>query len=117
MIVHSVLSGLRQDSSGSAWQCLVRRGMLFSECESIEYVSLPRGKRYAVGEFSGTEEAVLVLGGSLVAGGRRLQAGDVLVTRSPEILNATEPSEVILIVVLGHSASLALPPRIPELTK
>lgn len=126
MIVSSTHDGLTEtfdDSSGGAlWRCLGRRGMLFSECESFDYVRLAPGSVldergrgdieeawFALrgsGEFIETGKAPLhVRAGQLVlcshgTGGRWRSAGE-------------SPLELLVLALMPAPVSRRLPARTP----
>lgn len=126
MIVSSVHDGLTRtvdDEVGEAvWRCLGRRGMLFSECESFDYVRLAPGSVLdergrddieevwfvvrGTGEFVDDEKGVLpVREGELVfcthaSGGRWRGAAD-------------SPLELLLLALMPASVSRRLPLRTP----
>ncbi|MEU3529658.1 hypothetical protein AB0E62_38430 [Streptomyces sp. NPDC038707] len=105
------------------WQSLIRRGMLHSECEGVEYWALPPAGRLPVRADHGVEEAVLVLDGelslhtpeskSLVATAGRL----LLIPHGldGELVAGDRPATVLTIRGLPAEVSAQLPPRIPEL--
>lgn len=108
----------------AAWTCLVRRGMLHSECEAVEHWLLPRGAVLAATPRHGVEEALLVLEGELrlttETGDRTVRAGELaLVPHGRTARLAADRTEVRLITVRVLAASVAdrLPPRVPELVR
>ncbi|MEU9575703.1 cupin domain-containing protein [Streptomyces chilikensis] len=108
----------------AAWTCLVRRGMLHSECEAVEHWVLPRGAALTTTPGHGVEEALLVLEGELrlttASGERTVRAGQlVLVPHGRTARLAADRAEVRMITVRGLAASVAdrLPPRVPELVR
>lgn len=104
------------------WRCLGRRGMLYSECESFDYLRLAPGAALDERGREGIEEAWLVLGGEgefLDAMGSALpvRAGD-LVLRPCEAggglrNNTDSPLELLLLAMLPASVSQRLPVRTP----
>jgi hypothetical protein len=113
-----------------AWRCLVRRGMLHSETESVDHVRLPAGAVFSPPGTDGVESAWLVLHGSGTAGGAAVGPGDVvLVPAGGAELRAgagDEPRaggvaleagadglEFLWVAVLPAVVSGALPPRSP----
>lgn len=126
MIVSSTHDGLTRTVDGSAgeavWRCLGRRGMLFSECESFDYVRLSPGSVldergrgdieeawFVVrgnGEFAEDGKApVPVREGQLVcfahsAGGQWRSAED-------------SPLELLLLALMPAAVSRRLPTRTP----
>ncbi|MEU6440173.1 hypothetical protein [Streptomyces sp. NPDC047046] len=105
----------------TAWQCLVRRGMLHSETEGIEHWQLPAGGTLEVRARHGVDEAVLVLSGSvrLVTSDREetLLCGHIaLLPHGTEgSLHTQEPATVLTIRCLASAVATALPARVPEL--
>jgi mannose-6-phosphate isomerase-like protein (cupin superfamily) len=108
----------------AGWRCLARRGMLYSECESIDHVRLgphavlgPRGRE-------GVESAWFVLDGEGTtshAGGEAIpvRPGDlVLAPASAEIgLEAGGAGlELLWLAVYPEAVSRALPPRRPAVS-
>ncbi|WP_255948093.1 hypothetical protein [Streptomyces odontomachi] len=126
MIVSSVQDGLTRtvdERAGEAvWRCLGRRGMLYSECESFDYVRLAPGSVldergrddieevwfvvHGTGEFVDDEKGPLpVREGELVfcshaAGGQWRSAAD-------------SPLELLLLAMMPASVSRGLPLRTP----
>lgn len=107
----------------AGWQCLIRRGMLHSECESVECWHLPVGGTLPVDPTHGVEEAVLVLVGGVTffpdqGPPVRADAGQVLLLPggSTGEVRADGGSRLLTIRTLAESVSRALPPRIPELS-
>lgn len=126
MIVSSIRGGLTRtidDHTGEAvWRCLGRRGMLYSECESFDYVRLAPGAVLDERGREEIEEAWFVLYGKgefLDDGGDSLpvQAGDLVLCpyaagghwRS----NADSPLELLLLAMMPASVSQRLPIRTP----
>ncbi|MET8975803.1 cupin domain-containing protein [Streptomyces sp. NPDC004539] len=106
----------------AAWSCLVRRGMLHSECEAVEHWTLPAGAVLAATPEHGVEEALLVLEGEPVlvtdSGEHVLRAGRlVLVPHGcrARLLTDRGPARLITVRALAASVSDRLPPRVPEL--
>ncbi|MGW7425177.1 cupin domain-containing protein [Streptomyces sp. NPDC054813] len=106
----------------AAWTCLVRRGMLHSECEAVEHWSLPRGAVLTADPRHGVEEALLVLEGEprlvTASGERALRAGQLaLIPHGCRARLVADRDAVRLISVRTLAASVTdrLPPRIPEL--
>ncbi|MFJ9721195.1 cupin domain-containing protein [Streptomyces sp. NPDC101209] len=104
------------------WQCLVRRGMLHSECEAVEHWTLPAGARLRLDPGHGVEEALLVLDGdlhiSLADGGTTVGAGQLaLVPHGIEgdLRAGDRPVRLITVRTLAAAVTDRLPPRIPEL--
>ncbi|MFJ9025849.1 hypothetical protein ACIRPU_38645 [Streptomyces sp. NPDC102259] len=109
-------------ASGSDWTCLVRRGMLHSECESVEHWRLAPAAVLAATPRHGVEEAVLVLEGELTlstaSGEHSVRAGQLaLLPHSCAAHLTAGPDAVRLITVRTLAAAVTdrLPPRVPEL--
>ncbi|CAL9373860.1 hypothetical protein [Streptomyces sp. enrichment culture] len=108
----------------AAWTCLVRRGMLHSECEAAEHWLLPRGSVLTTNPEHGVEEALLVLEGVLrlttPSHEHTLRAGQLaLVPRECRARITADSHTARLVSVRGLTASVTdrLPPRVPELTR
>ncbi|WP_156755608.1 cupin domain-containing protein [Actinokineospora pegani] len=127
MIVSNAGDGLTRTVDGSAgdavWRCLGRRGMLFSECESFDFVRLAPGAVLDERGRDDIEEAWFVLRGgatfvrdghdpllvgegelvlgSHAAGGRWHNAGD-------------SPVEMLFLALMPASVSSRLPTRTPS---
>jgi mannose-6-phosphate isomerase-like protein (cupin superfamily) len=126
MIVSDIKGGLTRtidDRTGEAvWRCLGRRGMLYSECESFDYVRLAPGAVLDERGREGIEEAWFVLCGEgeiLDDGGDLLpvRAGD-LVLRPCEAggnwrSSGDCPLELLLLAMMPTSVSQRLPIRTP----
>lgn len=127
MIVSSTLGGLTQTFDGSSgnasWRCLGRRGMLFSECESFDYVQLAPGSVLDERGRGDIEEAWFVLRGDgefLEDGKDPLpvhEGGLVLLShgtggrwRAPQ----GSPLELLVLALMPASVSRRLPPRTPS---
>lgn len=101
------------------WTCLVRRGMLFAECESVDWWQLTAEDSLLVKAAHGVEEAVIVLDGTATAqvGGETLSLGTGQVLLLPHRTGAVLSGEATVLTVRAMPAAVssALPPRIPEL--
>jgi mannose-6-phosphate isomerase-like protein (cupin superfamily) len=109
------------------WGCLARRGMLYSECEAIDYLELAPQAVVTAGGRSGTEEAWYVLDGrvqfdsetneSRLAGRGDLvllPAGTPSAVRNP----STETSAALLLIaVLPPAVTDRLPRRRPAIDR
>jgi quercetin dioxygenase-like cupin family protein len=125
VIVNRAVADVAVTAGGTraAWQCLIRRGMLHSECESVEYWRLPPGGVLPVHAEHGVEEAILVLDGEAVlrAGdGAQLCAGRGAVLLVPHGITGTvhatsSGARLVTVRGLAESVCRALPPRVPEL--
>jgi mannose-6-phosphate isomerase-like protein (cupin superfamily) len=126
MIVSSTHDGLTRTIDGTAgeavWRCLGRRGMLFSECESFDYVRLAPGSVIDERGRDDIEEVWFVLRGSgeFVDGeNTTLPVGEGEVVflahatggqwRSAEDF----PLELLLLALMPASVSRRLPVRTP----
>ncbi|WP_433686829.1 hypothetical protein ACQP0I_23605 [Micromonospora carbonacea] len=107
----------------AGWQCLIRRGMLHSECESVEYWRLHADALLPVHGEDGVEEAILVLDGEVVLrvdDGAVLRAGRGTVLLVPHgtvgtVRATSSGARLVTVRVLAASVCRALPPRVPEL--
>ncbi|GAA0219462.1 hypothetical protein GCM10010492_16820 [Saccharothrix mutabilis subsp. mutabilis] len=112
------------------WRCLVRRGMLHSETESVDVVRLPAGGVFAPPGTEGIESAWLLLDGSATltphptppaanpvtaAGPAAVAAGDVVLVPAggARLTAGPEGVEFLWVAVLPAAVSRALPPRSP----
>lgn len=126
MIVSDIQGGLTRtidDCTGEAvWRCLGRRGMLYSECESFDYVRLAPGAVLDERGREGIEEAWLVLCGEgefLDGGGGSLpvRAGDLVLrpcVAGGEWRSSADSSlELLLLAMMPAAVSQRLPIRTP----
>ncbi|GGN44905.1 mannose-6-phosphate isomerase-like protein (cupin superfamily) [Actinoplanes campanulatus] len=105
------------------WRCLARRGMLHSECESIDHLRLAPGTEFALTGRSGLESVWLVVDGAgeFFDGGprpRRIAAGDAVLTpeeRRIRLRGGDDGLELLWIAVLPEPVSARLPGRKPRL--
>lgn len=106
----------------AAWRCLGRRGMLYSECESFDYVRLAPGAVLDERGRADTEEAWFVLGGAggfLNADGvsTQVRAGDLVLCPYPaggRWRSAPDSTlELLLLSMMPASVSRRLPIRTP----
>jgi quercetin dioxygenase-like cupin family protein len=112
-------------STGSApvrWQSLARRGMLFSECESVEHWDLPLGAVIPVEAAHGVEEAVVVLTGTVTAtvdgATVHASAGTCLFIPAGSdgtLCAGTERTQLLSVRCLPAEIAARLPVRTPEL--
>jgi len=127
MIVSNSGDGLTRTLDGSVgeavWRCLGRRGMLFSECESFDFVRLAPGAVLDERGRGDIEEAWFVLRGEaeFVEDGE-----DPLPAREGELVfcaHATagrwrntgdSPLEMLFLALMPASVSLRLPTRTPS---
>ncbi|MCX3061099.1 cupin domain-containing protein [Streptomyces beihaiensis] len=117
-----VAAATTPEAATAEWQCLVRRGMLHSECEAIEHWKLPAGATLEVASGHGVEEALLVLDGELVvpsaSGDRHVRAGQLALVphgTDGQVRAGDGPVRLITVRTLAGSVSDRLPPRVPEL--
>ncbi|MBK0870016.1 cupin domain-containing protein [Saccharopolyspora sp. HNM0986] len=104
-------------------RCLARRGMLYSECEAVDYLLLAPGAAQDARGQSGVELAVLVLGGSGELSDTRrdrpapLRPGALVLAPagSGTVLRNTGEAELelLLIAVFPESVTGRLPIRKP----
>ncbi|GAA3849621.1 hypothetical protein GCM10022243_14450 [Saccharothrix violaceirubra] len=97
-----------------AWRCLARRGMVHSECEAVDLVSLPPGSTFAPPGRDGVESAWFVVRGSGSADGLPVRTGDVVLAATPTRLAAGSAGlDVLWVAVLPAAVSALLPRRSP----
>ncbi|MGW5052709.1 cupin domain-containing protein [Actinokineospora sp. NPDC004072] len=123
MIVSRTHDGLTRSFDGdAAWRCLGRRGMLFSECESFDYVRLAPGAVLDERGRDDIEEVWFVLGGAgeYTAEGAAplpVAAGAVLLCAHAvrgRWRNAGDaPLELLLLALMPAAVSAGLPVRTP----
>ncbi|MFY0566983.1 cupin domain-containing protein [Archangium lansingense] len=125
MIISTIdsTSSTRQGGEEIRWRSLARRGMLHSECDSVDYVRLSPGTEFALRGREGTESAWFVLAGSgqlrepgSERGERSLDAGElVLLPTGAEarITSGDDGLELLWLVVMPRSISQSLPMRRP----
>jgi hypothetical protein len=99
-------------------RCLARRGMLHSECQAIDHLSLTAGDRLDLFEAAGHETAWVVCrgGGRLDGGPGELAPGDVvLVPAGDRPVLTVHPGgmELLRIAVVSGEVARRLPPRRP----
>ncbi|KPI22594.1 cupin domain-containing protein [Streptomyces sp. NPDC054950] len=109
-------------ASGADWTSLVRRGMLHSECESVEHWLLAPAAVLAATPRHGVEEAVLVLEGELSlrakSGEHRVRAGQLVLLPhgcTAHLTAGRDPVRLITVRTLATAVTDRLPPRVPEL--
>lgn len=126
MIVSDIKGGLTRtidDRTGEAvWRCLGRRGMLYSECESFDYVRLAPGAVLDERGREGIEEAWFVLCGKGEflddrGGFLPVRAGDLVLRPCEASGNWRSsgdcPLELLLLAIMPTSVSQQLPIRTP----
>ncbi|MFD4573908.1 hypothetical protein ACFWNK_23090 [Streptomyces sp. NPDC058417] len=106
----------------AAWTCLVRRGMLHSECESVEHWRLAPAAPLEATPRHGVEEAVLVLDGTLdlatASGERTLGAGALALLPhggTARLTAGPRGARIVTVRALAAPVTDRLPPRVPEL--
>ncbi|MFF0146667.1 Cupin domain-containing protein [Amycolatopsis sulphurea] len=126
MIVSRTHDGLTETFDGglgsASWRCLGRRGMLFSECESFDYVRLAPGTALDGRGRGDLEEAWFVVSGR----GEYSEAGEApLRVREGQLVivphgcggkwRAAEdsPLELLLMALMPAAVSRRLPTRTP----
>jgi redox-sensitive bicupin YhaK (pirin superfamily) len=116
--------GLRvaADGADQSWTCLARRGMLHSECEAVDLLSLRPGAGTEHRASDDVDEAVYVLDGTgtLTVDGesRPVSAGRLALLRHDAgavITAGPDGLRLLSVRVLPRAVSEALPPRVPEL--
>jgi hypothetical protein len=125
MIVHHASGPVRPIAAGPSpyrRQCLVRRGMIYSECESVDHLMLGPSEFTVHEQRDGTEEAVFVVAGNGVlrdgAGVYPLHQGYLALLTAAALAEITAGPgglELVVIHVLPQSTSSMLPVRRPEL--
>ena len=125
MIISTIgrTSSTREGREEIRWRSLARRGMLHSECESIDYVRLSPGTGFALRGREGTESAWFILAGSgrLRERGsdsreRSLGTGElVLLPDGAEVrlTSGDDGLELLWLAVMPRSISQSLPMRRP----
>jgi mannose-6-phosphate isomerase-like protein (cupin superfamily) len=125
MIISTIdrTSSTREGGEEIRWRSLARRGMLHSECESVDYVRLSPGTEFALRGREGSESAWFILAGSgrlLEQGsestGRPLGAGElVLLPDGAQVRLASGDGglELLWLAVMPRSISQSLPMRRP----
>ncbi|MGP9022884.1 hypothetical protein ACT1U9_31335 [Streptomyces sp. BR1] len=108
-------------------RCLARRGMLHSECEAVDRVSLAPHAHYDLVGRAGTEAAWYVLGGPLTAHwpgapatGTALGEGGLILARTAQDITlraGPDGAELLCLTVTPSAITRQLPPRTPDMTK
>jgi hypothetical protein len=80
----------------ASWRCLARRGMLHSECESVDYLALDPGSAITLPGPGRTESAWFILAGS----GQLRSAGPSGTGRRTRIL---KPDQLVLLPAGGRA--------------
>ncbi|WP_156755606.1 cupin domain-containing protein [Actinokineospora pegani] len=115
-------SGLSRTQDGNAWRCLARRGMLHSECESVDYLRLPPGGARDVRGSDGVDAVWFVLAGEGEFDGGAgapvlLRPGDLLLWSGGSggtVRNhRTDHLELLALAVLPTAVTDRLPARVP----
>ncbi|WP_426301207.1 hypothetical protein [Arthrobacter sp. R-11] len=98
------------------WSCLIRRGMLHSETESVEHWALTPGQDLGLGN-QGVHEAVIILTGAASYQGQNLTAGNMLLAPAGEAgtLTALTATQILNIRAYPEQVTKLLPARVPEL--
>lgn len=112
--------GLVVDSTGAStgWKCLARRGMLHSECEAVDLVTLDPGARLSTVDHSGRAEAWFVVSGSGVLDDATPIGTGALVVLGPwtgRELIARSRLSVLVLSVLPDTVARRLPVRRPDM--
>ncbi len=125
MIISTIdrTSSTRKGDEEIRWRSLARRGMLHSECDSVDYVRLSPGTEFALRGREGTESAWFALAGSgwlLEPGskpaGRPIGSGElVLLPAGAEacLASGDDGLELLWLAVLPRAISQSLPRRRP----
>ncbi|OFI39408.1 hypothetical protein BIU82_13835 [Arthrobacter sp. SW1] len=98
------------------WSCLIRRGMLHSETESVEHFTLAPGQELHLGT-QGVHEAAIILSGTTSYQDQDLTAGAVLLAPAGEqaTLTAVAATTILNIRAYPEPVTTLLPARVPEL--
>lgn len=102
------------------WRSLARRGMLHSEVESVDYVSLAPLVWFDVTGCDGVESAWFVVRGQVDVGGcvapRTLQTGDLMLLpdeQTVRLRGGDTGADLLWLPVLPKSLSAGMPARRP----
>ncbi|MFG2142964.1 hypothetical protein ACGFRG_02025 [Streptomyces sp. NPDC048696] len=108
-------------------RCLARRGMLHSECEAVDRVSLAPHAHYDLVGRSGTEAAWYVLRGPLTvhwpgvpATAAALGDGALVLSRTAgdiALRAGPDGAELLCLTVTPSALTRRLPPRTPDMTR
>lgn len=109
------------DSNDSTWSCMARRGMLFSECEGIDLLSLVPDQWVGGQGRDGICEAYVVLSGEVeLDNHEHLADGQMLLIPDDDPqrprFRAVSPTKLLTISVLADRIAQQLPRRTPEMT-
>ena len=110
------------------WSCLARRGMLYSECEAVDYLELAPQAAVAQPGRSGTDEAWYVLAGHAEFGGpaakrsERVGPGSLVLRSGAPSSTVRNPSSdtplrLLLVAVFPTAVTDRLPARRPSLDR
>lgn len=102
------------------WCCLARRGMLHSECESIDHVRVPAHAEFAPRDARGVESVWFVLGGAgsmlTAQDGNPVRPGHLVLVPAAcpvRFLAGDDGLELLWLAVLPEEVSRLLPARKP----
>ena len=125
MIVQRLADPIRVGADGvvrARWQCLARRGMLHSECVSIDHLRLAPAIGIDKKRREYEEKALYVVAGSGSLrendGEVQLSAGRLALLNAVDEVSVTAGSEgleLLILTVLPSAVSDVLPNRAPEL--
>ncbi|WP_234329963.1 VOC family protein [Streptomyces viridochromogenes] len=110
-------------SASRHWRSLARRGMLFSECESIDHVVLEKGSVHRSDPDAGTEYLWYVVSGDATFRAdpeereSPVRAGHVVLVPAGTAgrLLSLSTTEIIVITCVPDAVARRLPPRAPSL--
>lgn len=129
IVTDAVGAGIAASVSQTAvrWACLARRGMLYSECEAIDYLELGEGAVVTMAGRHGIEEAWYVLDGDVEFGAdaspsRHVARGDLVLRPTDTAatvrnLSSERQARLLLISVTPSVVTDRLPPRRPALDR
>lgn len=127
MIVSSIESTSRTTGLGEEieWRCLARRGMLYSECEAVDYLRLRPGTEFVLRGRRGTGGALFVVSGEgmlhdpgLTQSAAMLATHDVVLLAHDEelvLLASKGGMELLWLAVTPHALTRILPHRRPAI--
>lgn len=125
IVTDAVGAGTAASGSVTAvrWACLARRGMLYSECEAIDYVALGEDAVVTMAGRHGIEEAWYVLDGDVefdpdASPSRRVTRGDLVLrpmdtAATVRNLSSDRQARLLLIAVMPRVVTDRLPRRCP----
>ncbi|MTI46153.1 hypothetical protein JM93_00197 [Roseibium hamelinense] len=100
------------------WTCLIRRGMLHSDAESVEHWTLEGGRELEFPEGHGVDETIIVLSGRFQLESAVLEPGSAVFLGEVDgsvSLRSLQSGALLSVRVLSQRAISSLPARVPEL--